>query len=287
MKETVGIQELLRKYPQAKAVLERAGIHPEERTSLALAVSKYEVALKPLMVELAEVIGVPSVNDERIRELFWRTSQELIAYIMNNHHAFMRQELPRLENILQEAFQAHSHRHGGLLESLQAIFTSFKVEIEEHLNVEEQILFPRISDIERKMQNSKSSSNWSTVDASAFEHMKHEHRLADAAFKEIRELTANFYPPDDSGPSLTALYEGLVGLEDNLNEHISLENDFLWPVKAQEMAAEINPLVRAVSEAVDICPRTNQPCEAGSHAKCKCFWDCVAQAMGSKQMNES
>ncbi len=287
MKESTGIQELLQKHPRARAVLERAGIDPEEKTTLILAASKYGISLKPLLAALDEIVHILAEEDKAICEVSESSSQDLIGYVEKHHHTFLRRELPRLEKLLHKVMQAHHRDHGSMLGSLQAVFASFKTEIEEHLRIEEQILFPRISDVERNLQdNSSSEGNWSSVDVSALEQMKHEHALVDMTLREIRGLTSNFSLPKDASRSLTALYEGFARLETRLHEHIALENDFLWPIKPRRLATGeslcAETVVDPVAKAVDICPLTDKPCEAGSHTECSRFWDCVAQAIGKK-----
>jgi regulator of cell morphogenesis and NO signaling len=51
---------------------------------------------------------------------------------------------------------------------------------------------------------------------------------------DIRQLTDNYQLPADACPTFAALYDGLQALEDDLHEHIHLENNILFPKSANQ-----------------------------------------------------
>ncbi len=115
------------------------------------------------------------------------------------------------------------------------------------------------------------------------QQIRHEHELADQALNEMRELTSNYRLPEDACENFAALYEGLIALEANLCEHIDLENDFLWPVRLRGPATmpktAVKNLVDPAQCPLDFCPLSGEPCEAGTHANCVRFWNCVVKTI--------
>ena len=206
-------------------------------------------------------------------------------YIKEHFHNFLRSELPRLEKLLNEVTATHTRTHGETLDSLKMVFMSFKSQIEEHLDIEEEILFPHLRNISLRTQGLSSPEvPPRSSPVTAVYEMRREHELAELAVREMRALTHDYSSPDDGPGVLAALYEGLAELEADLQEHVRLENDFLWQVRSinQAPADVASPAEEASSPVPDdlfVCPRTDQPCESWAAALCDKFWDCVREAM--------
>jgi regulator of cell morphogenesis and NO signaling len=61
-----------------------------------------------------------------------------------------------------------------------------------------------------------------------------EHESAGEALARLRALTSDYTPPEDACNTYRALYFELSELERDLNRHIHLENNILFP-RAVEM----------------------------------------------------
>ena len=151
---------------------------------------------------------------------------ELIDYIVEVHHGFLRRELPRLHAMAQRVAQVHGGHTPSLVEVL-GVFESLFAELDSHMKKEEQILFPTI----------KVLAGGDTTQAAPFtgpldgpiSMMRHEHDDAGAALARLRELTNDHQPPADACNTYRALFAGLADLEDDLHRHIHLENSVLFP----------------------------------------------------------
>ncbi|MHC4563222.1 MAG: hemerythrin domain-containing protein [Planctomycetota bacterium] len=288
IKASITIQELLSKHPQAGSVLRRFGIDPDEQTTLAAAAWAKDAPIERLLAALNEIIGAPVAGDDLGGDWSVAETKELIDYLDTEHHAYLRRELPHLEHLTEELLPSHP-RHGTMLMALQSALASLQTEIEEHLRVEEEILFPRACYIEHHLPGESSSPllGGVPIDVIAMDQMTREHDLVGKASKEMRGLTSNYAPPEDADETFAALYEGLAMLEAKLREHIDLEDAFLWPARLKALARRPGSLGHSADGPAgggqDICPRTHQRCDAGSYATCTCFWECVAEALASGQ----
>ena len=56
-----------------------------------------------------------------------------------------------------------------------------------------------------------------------------EHDTGDHQLDEIRKLSSNYILPADTGADYQALLEGLQGFEQDMKQHVFLENDRLFP----------------------------------------------------------
>jgi len=65
-------------------------------------------------------------------------------------------------------------------------------------------------------------------------NMVAEHDDAGALLARIRELSGGFTPPAGACPTFVGLYKGLEDFERDLEHHVALENNILFP-RAVEM----------------------------------------------------
>ena len=160
---------------------------------------------------------------------------DLANHIEQTHHVFMKEQLPRLADLLHKTIQAHSEQHGEMLKRLKHSYTSLKMDIEMHLDKEEQILFPLIRQMEAFKQNQGPAPDMHCGSiVNPIRQMEHEHDVAGQFLAQMRQITDDYTLPDDACPTFAALFEGLDALEKNLHEHIHLENNILFP-KAENL----------------------------------------------------
>lgn len=154
---------------------------------------------------------------------------ELISYIIEKHHSFLRRELPRLHAMAHRVAQVHGPHTPSLLH-VSDVFTGLFQELDSHMMKEEQILFPAI------LAMSQSGGPTLPLDG-PIACMIHEHDDAGEALRRLRELTHGYQPPADACNTYRALFDGLKDLEEDLHRHIHLENSVLFPA-AEQMAAQ-------------------------------------------------
>lgn len=161
-------------------------------------------------IELEEGVAESAVRwDER-------PLAELIDHILTRYHEPLREELPRLLEMAEKVERAHAdkpHAPHGLAAHLRGILGS----VEDHMQKEEQILFPAI-----RAGHGLSLSMPIHV-------MEQEHEEHGANLRRTRSLTADLTAPDDACTTWRSLYLGLVELERELMDHIHLENHVLFP----------------------------------------------------------
>ncbi len=163
-----------------------------------------------------------------------RPLSDLTAYIVSQHHSFTRRELGRLSLLMAKVCSAHAANHTELLR-IQSLFQSLEHDLLPHMHKEEQILFPYIERMEESLRRGEEIpvAFFGTV-RSPVRMMMLEHDNAGEILRGIREASQNFRVPDDGCPSYELLYQGLRAFEEDLHQHIHLENNLLFP-RAVEM----------------------------------------------------
>jgi regulator of cell morphogenesis and NO signaling len=152
----------------------------------------------------------------------------LIGHIISVHHEYVRSELPRLQKQLEVVYAIHRERDAATLAPLPEIVFLMKDELDLHLQKEEAVLFPAIEDVERAANSALATSG-----APALLHpirvMLVENESALSALEQIREITRNYTLPAHGCHRYRELFLGFEALGRNLQCHISLENDILFP----------------------------------------------------------
>jgi regulator of cell morphogenesis and NO signaling len=146
------------------------------------------------------------------------TTPELIDHIVSVHHAFVRDELPRLLSLAQKV-QAKHGDHDAAASGIYPALKSVASVLLRHLDDEEVILFPRIRNA------SQDNERLSTEVVAAFIH---DHEEAGDGFHRLRELTGGFQAPEGACTKYRLLVEGLHHFEADLHEHVHLENNVLF-----------------------------------------------------------
>ncbi len=145
-----------------------------------------------------------------------QTPAELTIFIEKNYHARHREDLPRLAALAAKVEQVHADAPdvpAGLSDLLRQMIG----ELEVHMKKEELILFPAIR------------RGGGPGIASPIAVMRGDHDDHGATVARLRQLTNNLTPPVNACGSWQMLYEDLANFIFELEAHIRLENDVLFP----------------------------------------------------------
>ena len=154
----------------------------------------------------------------------------LVDYIVMNHHVYVTSAIPEIKGLLDKVCSAHGDDQPYLL-GVREKFNSLSEELLSHMPKEEQLLFPAIKRIEQNTLHTKDSFSADNLTIPIMV-MEHEHEVAGDLVKSIRTLTNNFMPPAFACPTFLITYKMLQEFDNDLMQHIHLENNILFP-KAQ------------------------------------------------------
>lgn len=180
------------------------------RVALAQAAAERGLVLGELEAELDSVaaLGLPAGNPDG--------TDELLGVIETRYHAVHRQELPELVRLARRVEAAHKD-HPAVPGGIAALLEQMNNELEQHMQKEEQILFPL-------MRRGGHPMIGQPIAVMMAEHDDHGAHL-----RSLEALTREFTVPDDACPTWRALCIGAKKLADDLMDHIHLENNVLFP----------------------------------------------------------
>lgn len=153
----------------------------------------------------------------------------LIETIMDRHHAFMRTELPALENEISLMVARQSAALPELF-SIQQMFQDLRDDLLAHMDKEEQILFPYVAGLEQSAAAGVAPPH-ACFPAVGYpiRVMLAEHDRATAILGGLKAATGSYTAAPNFSPDDTRVYQRLAALDADLREHIRIENDLLFP----------------------------------------------------------
>lgn len=160
-----------------------------------------------------------AVSDER--NWMGESLTSLADHIEQTHHAYLRQELPRLSAMVRKVAMVHGDRYPWMRE-IDSVFIEFAGELLAHMTKEERIVFPMIRALETGQNNDSSLSG-------PIQAMEAEHDGSGDAMKRMSNLSSGYTPPADACNTFRAALDGLAELEADMHQHVHKENNILFP----------------------------------------------------------
>lgn len=157
----------------------------------------------------------------------------LTDHIINVHHSYVGENIPLLLQYADRVAQVHSHYYSELLE-IQELVKEIAGELSAHMKKEELILFPFIKKMVEAKKNASGlpEAHFGTVD-NPIKMMEVEHEDAGELLRKIAKLSNNYTPPQGACNTYRAFYAKLDEFEQDLHQHIHLENNILFPKSLQ------------------------------------------------------
>lgn len=149
---------------------------------------------------------------------------ELAKYIVETHHVFTKDIVETIRVLADRVAALHGANHPEVL-TVNTLAQTLCNDLIPHMFKEENILFPYIE----SMENGENGASCFGTVANPIRMMMMEHESAGELLMQLRRTTNDYTLPEDACLNFRALYERLVDLEQDLQVHIDLENNVLFP----------------------------------------------------------
>lgn len=187
--------------------------------------------------ELKEVIASSTVTDGNL--LNYISLTQLCDYIVDTHHAYVRQSSKQIAFYLEKIASKHGGRHPELVQIFE-LFRIVNEEMASHMYKEENILFPRIKELEKQNTDSlKLGLPASGYIEAPIAVMEHEHDNAGTLLEQIRQKSNNYTAPGDACTTYRVAFASLQAFEADLHKHVHMENNIVFP-RAIELTRKLN-----------------------------------------------
>lgn len=220
--DTVG--NIVRDYPALARLFEAAQVDyccGGQRT-LAEACAQRGIDVQAFLAQIEAETTTESTPELDLNAL---SLGELADHIERIHHAYLHNELPRLEQLVTKVAKVHCDKEPRLAE-IKDLILAMAAHLTTHMGKEEQVLFPLI----RRLESSATlpMSHCGSV-ANPIQQMELEHDEAGEVLAQLRQLTDDYTPPDWACNTYRALFEALHAFEQDMHQHVHKENNVLFP----------------------------------------------------------
>jgi regulator of cell morphogenesis and NO signaling len=156
----------------------------------------------------------------------------LADYIVNVHHAYVKEKLPVISDLSEKVANRHGHTHSEL-KAINQLVREISSELTIHLQKEELVLFPYIKSIEARTSGAPADLQIFHSVEEPIAAMENDHDIVGDLAEKIRILSNNYTLPEKACNSYALLYKMLEDFENDLHLHIHLENNILFPKAAE------------------------------------------------------
>ena len=226
---TLSLAQIVNNNHQAASVFEKYHLDfcCKGKRSLEQACIEQQLSLEEVTGDLENIFT--RSNSGSIVNFEKMSLTQLVDYIVQTHHAYVKNEMPQIQTYLQKVSSKHGDRHPELNKIFQT-FNAVKEEMEGHMKKEELILFPRIKELQKlsEDENAKPQLNITYLQ-SPITVMEQEHDHAGSLLNDIRILSDNYTPPQDACTTYRLSFASLKAFELDLHQHVHLENNILFP----------------------------------------------------------
>ena len=230
-RETIG--EMVARRPALSRVFEQVGIDYccGGKKTLDQACEEKGLAVETVLAQLEDAAadeGEPLVDAAAM------SLTELADHIEQTHHAYLRNEFPRLDWLTQKVASVHGE-HEPRLRQMRETYLELVAELSSHMMKEEQVLFPLI----RRLEASTTAPNFHCGSlANPMRQMESEHQDAGSALERLSELSDGYTPPEWACNTYRAMLDALAHLQFDMHQHVHKEESILFP-KALKLEAKL------------------------------------------------
>jgi len=162
----------------------------------------------------------------------------LIDYLLNIHHAYVRDAGQPLATQLTGFVQGHLKKFPDLAEVDEAFQNLLALQL-EHQQEEEERIFPYLRQVASAHTNKESYGKlFVRTLGKSLAQVNGDHQRIASALQQLRKLTGNYRYPEKACTNYQVLFHKLREFDEDLVQHKHLENNVLFP-RVREMEAAL------------------------------------------------
>jgi regulator of cell morphogenesis and NO signaling len=150
-------------------------------------------------VNEAEILNKINASYEKLQSNLYTNNRnwveapfdELVDHIVNVHHGYLYENLPKISELTTKILRVHGENHPEL-SKVHKLFHTVKMELDAHLIEEETIQYPAIKEYLRSNSEADLDKSINIIN-----QLQDEHTGAGDILKELRRVTNDFKAPSD------------------------------------------------------------------------------------------
>jgi len=193
-----------------------------------------DFGLSPIIIlrTLLQARETEAPSDIDVSELDGLTLTQVVENIESVHHAYLRETLPLISQLILQVVSAHGANDARLADTHE-LFEKISATLEDHLLHEEEALFPMVRDMESV--GTISPTRCGDAIGGPIACMENDHETMQEELARLRELTDDYAVPKHACTTYRRMLEQLSKFNQDMIVHIHKEDKVLFPgaIKAQ------------------------------------------------------
>lgn len=228
---------IVRSNHQAVSVFEKYDLDfcCKGKRTLAEACNEKAIDVNAIAEELTGILQPENNKQMPFTEM---SAEQLISHILVKHHFYVKQSMPQIQYHIQKVAVKHGDRFPYMREVFE-LFAEVHDDMTHHMEKEEAILFPRIKEVEQLFNKREKANVPAGFINGPVNVMEAEHEKAGEILFRIRALTNNYTAPEGACTTFKVSLAELKEFEEDLHQHVHLENNILFPLAEKILRATI------------------------------------------------
>ncbi len=150
--------------------------------------------------------------------------QTIIRYLKNCHVYYLKEKCPKIEHYIRLMCEQNDQPETQMVKSF---FKDYLNEITEHLNYEDEIVFPYIIDLYQKIKGQATAGTDNNYSVTEY---KEHHNDIEEKLNDIKNILIRYLPQKEDPVIRRKLLFSLFEMESDLNVHSHIEDSILIPL---------------------------------------------------------
>ena len=158
----------------------------------------------------------------------------LIDYLNKSHHYYLNEKIPVIESFIKKLGKNELDTETHIL--LKNFFSEYKQELINHIQNEENNVYPYVLMLEKAIEKNKASSDLlKKMEAYSITDYEEDHDDVEAKLFDLKNIIIKYLPTPGNDKLYFYLLKELFELENDLSDHSRIEDLILVPkVEAME-----------------------------------------------------
>ncbi len=216
------VSDIILNNPYLLLFLEHFGIDlPTQDKTLKAVSEEYNISIPLIMKLISLYYGEEHLSKS---DLSNSDTKALIYYLKNSHKFYSDEIYPEILEIIEQMAEVNDSREMALVKKF---FTDYFSEVTEHLDYEDNVVFPYVLDLHDQIANGKPSKNNKAYSVVEY---REQHNDIEEKLDDLKKLLIKYLPQKNDRVLRRKLILSLFELEYDLNVHAQIEDLILIPL---------------------------------------------------------
>jgi regulator of cell morphogenesis and NO signaling len=169
------------------------------------------------------------------------SSKLIIDYLIKSHDFYLKKKVPEIEKLINSI--EYDDENIKFLQLVRKFFNEYVLELNQHINREEETVYPYVIELENILNDKKITENqYKKIKSKLILKYKEDHDNIEEKLYDLKNIIIKYLPPPLNSDVCNVIIAKLFRLEEDLNNHSNIENKVMIP-SANEMEKEIEKQV--------------------------------------------